>query len=211
MANFAELVEETKFALQDAGDISEERVKLRLNESYQEITDETEIPSLKKMTTVSTVPAQAWLNMPEGFSGRLRYVGNSDGKLNIVKGDLEGLIELFPLLDTVGDVTDVALQGTLLYYQGIPTAATDLVVLYYEDVPILEADDDTPDYLPEYLHIDLMVNHAAWKEYCRIEDGIEGIQVNVLKYKGLYDEAKGKMQEWLARRHRQSHRSVWDR
>jgi hypothetical protein len=211
MANFAELVEETKLALQDAGDISEERVKLRLNESYQEITDETEIPSLKKMTTVTTDVSHAWLNMPEGFSGRLRYVGNSDGKLNILSGGLEELVETFPLLDQVGDVTDVALQGTLLYYQGIPSVASDLVVLYYEDVDVMEADDDTPVHLPEYLHIDLLVNHAAWKEYSKIEDGIEGIQVNVMKYQGLYKDAKDKMQEWLARRRKTGKRSIWDK
>jgi hypothetical protein len=211
MANFAELVEETKLALQDAGDISEERVKLRINESYQQITDETEIPALKKMTTVTTVLAQAWLNMPEGFSGRLRYVGDSNGKVNIASGGLEGLVEMYPLLDTVGDVTDVALQGTLLYYQGIPSTVQDLVVLYYEDVNVLEADDDTPDYLPEYLHIRLLSNHAAWQEYSKIEDGIEGIQVNVVKYKNLYEEAKGQFQEWLARRRNHTHRSVWDK
>ena len=211
MANFAELVEETKLALQDAGDISEERVKLSLNEAYLEITDETEIPSLKKLTTVTTVVGQSWLNMPEGFSGRLRYVGNGDGKLSIVDGGLEGLIQIYPLLDDVGSVTDVALQGTLLYYQGIPDIAEDLVVLYYEDVNILEADDDTPDYLPEYLHRDLLVNKAAFREYSNIEDGIEGIQVNMQKYKGLYEEAKQKLQDWLARRRRHSSRSVWDK
>jgi Txe/YoeB family toxin of Txe-Axe toxin-antitoxin module len=131
--------------------------------------------------------------------------------VNIASGGLEGLVEMYPLLDTVGDVTDVALQGTLLYYQGIPSTVQDLVVLYYEDVNVLEADDDTPDYLPEYLHIRLLSNHAAWQEYSKIEDGIEGIQVNVVKYKNLYEEAKGQFQEWLARRRNHTHRSVWDK
>jgi hypothetical protein len=210
MANLSELVEETKLALQDGGDIEEGRVKLALNEAYKEIVEETEIPSLKKVTTVTTVVSQAWLNMPEGFSGKLRYVGDSSGKIQILDNGVEELIESYPSLDTVGDVECVALQGNVLYYQGIPSTATDLVVLYYEDVNDLEAEDDTPDYLPEYLHRELLVNKAATKEYSRIEDGMEGIKVNTVKYATAYEEAKQKLQEWIARRRRHNHRSRWD-
>lgn len=210
MATFAELVEETKLALQDGGDIEEGRVKLALNESYKEIVEETEIPSLKKVTTVTTIVDQAWLNMPEGFSGKLRYVGDTVGKIQILDNGVEEMIELYPGLTQEGDVQCVALQGNLLYYQGIPTIATDLVVLYYEDVDDMEAEDDTPDYLPTYLHRELLVNKAAVKEYTRIEDGMEGIKVNTVKYTTAYEEAKQKLQEWIARRRRHNHRSIWD-
>jgi hypothetical protein len=210
MANFAELVEETKLALQDGGDIDEERVKLALNEAYKGIVEETEIPSLKKIAPVQTVVGQAWLNMPGGFSGKLRYVGDSAGKIQILDNGVEEMIEIYPGLVTTGNVRCVALQGNLLYYQGIPDVATDLIVLYYEDVNELEAGDDTPDYLPVYLHRELLVSKAAAIEYTRIEDGMEGIKVNTVKYTTAYEEAKQKLQEWIARRRRHSSRSIWD-
>jgi hypothetical protein len=183
--------------------------RCRFNEALEEITESTEMATLRRMNVVLTDTTAPYLVMPSDFSGRLVYAGNSDGRITVLKGGLLELLELYPSLDEIGDITEVVVENKLLYYQPIPSVAASLTVLYYATPPKLLSPHDTPSWLPEYLHRGLIVNKAVEMKFRKIEEGVEGEQVNTLKYRGYFEESKQMLEIWLSRRRSSVGSSVW--
>ena len=66
-------------------------------------------------------------------------------------------------LSESGSIYIVAVKGTNLYYQGIPSASVDLTVHGYR-LPIdISKDADTPDGIPEHLQMRL-IRHSVCRE-----------------------------------------------
>lgn len=209
--NLSDLIEELKECIHeyDTGiDLDTQLVNL-INEAQQQISEEIEVATLRKMNVVQTDVTAPYLTMPSDFSGRLKYLGNAYGPIELYKNGLEGMLKDYPSLDEVGDVVVAAVDNNLLYYQGIPSTPAYITVLYYASPKTLALPHDIPEWLPEYLHRGLLVNKAAEIKYRSIEEGVEGEMVNTQKYRGYYEESKSLLELWLSRRRSHVGTSVW--
>lgn len=197
--NYSELQREIKTVVSDASPTILVSIPDMINEAIQLIAEEAYLPSLKTMFTVTTNTSVAYTTVPTAFSGKLTYVGTSDGEITRYN-NLEELIREFPTLDEVGDIEGVTLEGTVLWYQKIPSAATTLTCIGYNSPVTLSNDTDTPDCIPEYLHRGLIVNKTAMLCYNIIEDGMEAEKVNTRLFEGLYQKHVIKLGEWVSKR-----------
>jgi len=184
-----------------------------INEAIQQIVDEVPMPSLKRVGTVSTVVSQEWVNIKStipSFSGRVLYVGTSNGQIPIADGGLEQLLSSYTTLIATGDVEVVAIEGDVLWYYKTPAAATSITLVYYASPTVLISDGDVPSDLPEMLHRDLIVNKASAIIFDHIEEGIEGNKVGMASCLAQYKTAEMQLRSWLYKRRSSVTRSCWD-
>lgn len=175
------------------------------------------IPELKRIDTVDTIPEQAYTTLNSltgGFSGKLGRVKNADGDAITIFSDLALLMDEYPM-DEAGEVEAVALEGSTLWYQDIPVEAETLTCLYYRNPTTLSLDTESPSDFPEHLHRYLLVHGTAYIIYDRIEDGIEGEKINTKAHFWLsFDERNRnsgiiKLREWIAKTRRHNISSSW--
>jgi len=197
--NYSELLREVKSVVADASPTILVSIPDMINEAIQLIAEEAYLPSLKTMFTVTTNTSAAYTTVPTAFSGKLTYVGTSDGEIKRYNS-VEELIREFPAMDEVGDVEGIALEGTVLWYQKIPSTATTLTCIGYNSPTALSNSTDTPDCIPEYLHRGLIVNKTAMLCYNIIEDGMEAEKVNTVLFENLYQKSVAKLGEWVSKR-----------
>lgn len=181
-------------------------------------TANADIPELKRIDTVDTILGQAYTSLSGltgGFSGKLRRVKNVEGDAIKIFSDLALLMDEYPTMDEEGDVEAVALEGSTLWYQDIPTATETLTCLYYKNPATLSLDTESPSDFPVHLHRHLFVHGTAYMIYDQIEDGIEGEKVNTKAHFWLsFDERNRnsgivKLREWLAKTRRHNISSSW--
>ena len=179
---------------------------------------QVDIPELKGIDTVDTIPGQAYATLSGltgGFSGKLRRVKDSEKNHIPIVSDLGLIMDIYPLMAEEGDVEVVALEGSTLWYQKIPAEAMTLTCLYFKNPPILSDDDKTPSDFPVHLHRQLFVHGSAWIIYDQIEDGIEEEKVNTKGQFWLsFDERNRhsgiiKLREWIAKTRRHNISSSW--
>ena len=180
---------------------------------------EVAIPSLKRLGVVTTVVGREYVSIGtiEGyaFNGVLRRVSDSDGNEATIHENLEALMNRWPSMDNTGDVTDVALEGNMLWYQKSPSVAENLTLVYYSNPDRLTADADTPEHFPEHLHRKLFVNGAAWMIWDQKEEGVDQQKPNTVNYFfHSFDERNKhsgitKLREHFARRRVHHISSVW--
>lgn len=177
-----------------------------------------DIPELKGIDTVDTVPGQAYATLSGltgGFSGKLRRVKDSNKNPISIASDLGLIMDVYPLMDEVGDVEVVALEGSTLWLQKSPAEAMTLTCLFYRNPATLSTDSAIPSDFPIHLHRQLFVHGSAWLVYDQIEDGIEGEKVNTKSQFWLsFDEGNRhsgivKLREWLAKTRRHNISSSW--
>ena len=205
--NFKELQVAVWERWQDKSKTLEAMLPAIVNEAVQIAAEEADLPSLRVLGTVTTSLTLPYKALPTGFSGKLRFIGNTYGKISIVA--LEELLSEYPLLDKLGDVHIVAVSGSLLYYQGVPTTATVLPILYFQNPPTLTTDIGIPDCIPEFLHREVIVTKAAAIGYDLIEDGTEGSKPNTSACLGEYAIGLNKLREYIGKRKTHMTRSVW--
>lgn len=147
------------------------------------------LPELFTIGTVDTSISAAFVAMPTNFHRGLQLVAAPTGnEIDIAHSFIE-FTETYPLLDRSGSISEVVEHGRQLYYQGIPTVSESLTIHYYRKPVDMSADGDTPDGIPEHLHISLLVNFAVWKSFEYLEDGLEGEIPNTIKFKNNFLEA----------------------
>jgi hypothetical protein len=195
---FLEMQTELLAILQDAGTVAV-GVPDRINEAVQGIAEDVKFPELRQVSSVVTSISTYYVNMPTGFSSRLKYCGDSDGEYKILD-TLEDLIRLYPALDETGDIAYVACEGGILYYQPIPTVAKTLTCVGYHVPALLVDDGDTPSFIPSYLHREAIVNAAAVGAYSIIEDGMEGDKINTKVFAALAENGLNKVRAYVSRR-----------
>jgi len=188
-----------------------------INEAYQYVCAEVNIPDQKKFDVVSTVPATAYVSlstMTGGFSGRLtkawfRPNATTDYADVGIKSSLEKLMEEYPEMDEVGDVEYVALEGSTLWLQPIPSVAGTLRIVYYQNPTLLTTDTSTPSILPVHLHRPLLVDGACWIIWDSIEQAEDGSKPNTDRHWAKFDRGIGKLREYIAARRRHYISSMW--
>lgn len=205
--NFQELKNAVWERWQDKSKTLEAMLPAVVNEAVQIAAEEADIPSLRIFGTVTTSLIHPYQTMPTGFSGKLRFIGHTYGKISIVA--LEELLSDYPLLDEIGDVHIIAVSGSILYYQGTPTVAAVLPILYFQNPPTLTTDIGIPDCIPEFLHREVIVTKAAAIGFDLIEDGTEGSKPNTSACLGEYAIGLNKLREYIGKRKTHMTRSVW--
>lgn len=207
--NFGEIVEEVRVALKDQRSDVLTSIPDYINEAYQWVASESELPVLKTVFVVNTVLSQAYVNMPSVFDGRLLYCGIKEGRLNILSGGIIEMLSLNSDMTVTGTIRDIAIEGSILWYASIPTEVTSLTCLGFNNPAILTANTDIPLAIPEYLHREILVNKATSIGYSIIEDGLESEKPNTAFYSGMALSGKAKLDLWVERRRGHLKRGIW--
>jgi len=209
--NLGQLKSELRMLVDDSS--FENELTMYLNEAYVYATNEVTIPSLKRMTTVETVPGVNWVSLSSisGFSGKLLRLAGPQPI--VVFESLEALFDEYAddgvLANEEGSVEAVALEGSVLWYQKIPAAAETLTVIYSSDPALLEDDADQPIALPLVAQRNLLVYGAAAIIFDAIEDGIEGQKINTGMCFARRNEGINTLRLWVGNRRKNVTRSVW--
>jgi len=190
-----------------------------INDAIQYAARQVAIPSLKRMGVVETHAGREYVTINsigvESFNGILRKVVNSDNVIATVHANLEELMEKYPSMDNVGSVSDVALEGNMLWYQRVPEAASELTVVFYTDPSSLTKDADSPGDFPSDLHRRLFVMGAAWLIWDLKEQDEDGKKPNTINYfyhsfeEGNKTSGITKLREYIAKRKVHHINSTW--
>jgi hypothetical protein len=207
--NYSELQREVKGIIMDQSPSILIGIPDYINEAIQLIAEEVKFPELKQVTSVTTSTSTYYISMPVSWSSRLNYAGNSDGEYVVLDGGLEELIRLYPTLAETGDVKHLTLEGRVLYYQPVPATATVITCIGYHTPDILVNDTDTPDFIPEFLHRETVVNKVAEIAYSIIEDGVEGEKVNTAVFSSLARVGLDRVRAYVSRRRPVVGKSNW--
>lgn len=124
------------------------------------------LPDLYTSATVETT-TNAYADLPATYQRNVFYIADSNDRILAPKGGDYYSFLLFLKqitqkdLSQTGSVTDVAIKGNKLYYQGIPSAATDLSVHFYRKPVDMTLGTSTPDGIPEHLQDRLIKNYVV--------------------------------------------------
>jgi len=170
-----------------------------LNDVQREIATDNDLPALALNTTVATSLTLSYVAMPAGFQKKLYKVYSVTEKQDVrILPSLADLhAEYVASIDQSGAVEGVALFGSKLHYQHIPTGAETLRLFYYGIPTEMTEMDDTPTALPEPLAKDLLLHGALFKLFAKIEDGIEGPKMNTRHYGDLFAYDLGRLDHYL--------------
>jgi len=147
------------------------------------------LPNLFKIDTVLTSISAAYVSMPATFQRKLQFVANSSGQEIEIYNSMIEFAQDHPLLDGSGTVQAVIEKGGNLYYQKIPSVAETLTLHFFRKPVDMTDSDDVPDGIPLHLQVPLLVNYACYKIYELIEDDINNVAPNTMKYKAFFQEA----------------------
>lgn len=204
-----DLHDEVKIIVRDTSDTVEDMIDAKLTEALMSVASECVIPDLKRIGQFTTVVDQAWVTMPTGFNGKLLFVGNDSTSLAVADGGVQQLMEDTPLLDESGPVHTVALEGNILYYQGIPTEATSYPILYQIWPDTFDVTPSVPTWVPPHLERGLFIHKAAALIFNIIEDGVIGEKVNMAAQLLLHQTYLDQFKAYLGSRRTAAKRSVW--
>lgn len=129
------------------------------------------LPDLYSSAVVETT-VNAYASLPATYQRHVFYIAdpNSDQIAPPRGGDYYSFLLFLKQttkkdLSGIGSVTEVAVKGNRLYYQGIPATAKSLTVHFYRKSVDMSDDDDTPDGIPDHLQRRLIVNYVAKEIY----------------------------------------------
>lgn len=204
---FLELQNEVKDAIQDSS--FDDKVAGYLNDALAEVTEIVDLPTLKVYGTVTTVESTAYTALPTNFR-RLTFCSYSGESVKIHMGGLESLLHFDPDLDDIGSVTDVAPEGTTLYYTAIPAEATIMPIVYYRSPNAMTAKADEPEGIPSYLVHDILVPRASLKAWIKIEESMEtDVRTNSQLYAAFAKTGLQKLMAYAAKRAVHTSRSIF--
>lgn len=203
MSTLSELITAIDDKVQDAVKYTPEVIARRINEALQAIAGGVRMPTtgiispplpdLFKSDTVTTTTA-AYVSLPSDYQRKVFKVADSSGyKIDPPLGGDYYSFALFLSqvsnlnLTDAGSVYKVAVKGKSLYYQGIPTVAETLTVMYYRKAATLALDGDEPEGIPDHLQMPL-IKHYVLKEIFgeAIEDGQDNVAVGYKYHDGKF-------------------------
>lgn len=205
--NLSELKDEVTIAL---GDTSfESKLTGWINAAVEQIIDDANVPGFKEIISVDTVLATTSATLGATCSGRILYAGTATAELAGGVVTLEHMMKMYPSMSDAGDVEYIAIEGSTMYYQKIPSVVTALTLLHRRKPVAMVEDEDEPEGIPSHLHLGVIVPKVCIGGFDLIEDGAEGKKVNtiaqVIKYnRGLHD-----LRCWVAKRVPHRSTSIW--
>jgi len=126
------------------------------------------LPDLYSSATVATATDAAYKTLGATYQRNVFYVADDSGDRILPPGG--GTYYDFILflnacqekdLTESGEIYRVAVKGSNLYYQGIPTASEDLTVHFYRLPVDLSTDVGVPDGIPEHLQLRLIKHYVC--------------------------------------------------
>jgi hypothetical protein len=169
-----------------------------LNDVVEELVDEKRPPGFLGVVSVQTVLSQAYLNLPTATCSQVITLQVDSQEYHLMS--FVDMFDIYPELDEVGSIEAFAVDGNVLYYQGIPSEVTDVTILCRRPVNKMVSAGDTPDGIPTYLHEKLLVSGAVLKGFDEIEDGGDVDEVMRLKMETRFVEGEAIFERWIARR-----------
>jgi len=206
---FQELCEEVTLRLKSSDSRVLSKVEDFVNSAIGQIALEVRLPDLRSFTNVTTILSQCWVNLPSDFLGKLLYVGTTLGKVNI-EDKFDKFLTKYPDMTITGDIVDVSLLGSIMYYLPIPSVATTVLVLFYKSPAVLTLSNDIPTCIPELLHRQTIVPLAASFGWDIIESGDNNEKPNTNGCLTEYLNGKSLLEAWVIRRDGSSGNSIWD-
>jgi len=176
------VINKVQKAVQDTSIVPDEDYIPWINECIEFVSGKTLLAELQMTDTVSTVPGQNSVAMPDDFMRMLfSCYNNTANKPVHIHANVACLPT--PVGATSGNVTGVALQGKTLYYVPSPSAAQTLKVDYYREPTEIKGETDTIADLPLYIAPQLLHYYLCYKSFELIEDGAEeNSKVNTTYY-----------------------------
>lgn len=202
MAELSKIVTAIDEILDDAAYTSQKIID-RINDSLQSIAAgirmpdgqiSPPLPDLYTYGVVNTSVTLPYVSLPADYQRNVIKIYDSSGK--VLTPNRGGDYYAFNLflnhinkldLSEVGSVSQVAIKGSKIYYQGIPKTSVTIGLHYYRKPAILVLDMDIPEGIPEHLTKDLL-KHAVIKDIYGdvIEAGVtepsRGMQYHMTKF-----------------------------
>lgn len=127
------------------------------------------LPDLHSTATLTTT-ASPFVALPDDYQRHVFYVTDPSGDRILPPrgGDYYSFLLFMNAirkkgLDEAGSVTNVAVKGLRLYYQGIPAVFVDLGIMYHRLPVPMVMNIDTPDGIPSHLQTKL-IKHAVCRD-----------------------------------------------
>lgn len=165
------------------------------------------LPDLYAYGTVDTSITLPYVSLPADYQrGIFSVYDSSNDLIRAPRGENYYAFSRFlsmasnKSLAEAGSIYQVAVKGSRIYYQGIPTASTTLGIHYYRKPVDMALDGDTPDGLPDHLSEDL-VKHYVLKEIFgeKIEDGQDNTGIGTKYHTGKFFEAMTDLIDFIGR------------
>lgn len=207
------LVEEISSIIQDSA-FDDASITLKLNQKQKAIAAGVRmpdgsysppLPDLYKYSTVTTSTSLAYVSLPTDYQRHAFRILDDSG--DIISCPIGGDYYAFNLfmkqiqdlrLTESGSIYKVAIKGTKLYYQGIPTAAETIGVHYYRKPTDMALDDDSPDGIPEHLQLRLL-KHGVLADLFgeAIEDGQDNSGIATKYHTAKFYEAMTELCDFI--------------
>lgn len=207
------LVKDDSFFTPEDGEEIPAAMVRRINEAIAFACSQPgiEIPSLKKMGQFTTVLGEAQTTvdgLSSNFAGRILAVGDPADSIKVYSS-LDDLYADYYPLTTEGDVEAVYIAGNVIWYQNIPTAATDILCILQDDPPQITLGTDQIPVIPEFLQRKIVAHGVAGWLYDAIEDGVDGNKANTTNSKMEFADGIQKWKEFLGSRRQHTKTSHW--
>lgn len=162
------------------------------------------LPDLYKSDSVATTTA-AYASLPADYQRNVFNIFDASwNKISAPNGGSYYSFNLFLKqinnlsLAEAGSVYIVAIKGSKLYYQGIPTAPYNIGLHYYRKPVAMALDEDEPDGIPDQFQLRL-IKHYVCKEIFgeNLEDGQDNAGVGVKYHTSKFYEALQDMADFI--------------
>lgn len=195
MATVETLITEVRRIVQDSS-YSDSDILGFLNQAVQETAGDPRVflPDMEDQDDVTTSTSVSYVALPSDYQKELFYCYNATKYWRIkVFASLGMLQREFSRLDQGGAIVGVAVKGSDLHYQRIPSSEETLQLHFYRKPTDMSDLTDTPDGIPDHLQKPLLVSYACSEIYSEIEQDITGQKINTAYYAGKYQEGIAKL------------------
>lgn len=195
-----DLLTELADIVDDPG-LSTTTLLLRLNDAQMAIAEDVFLPGLAGgVDTVVATSAGMSANVPATYHKRIYLAKNVTTGGAVALFDNIGLlarhIQGIPADDNEGDVSALTVHNGKILYQNVPTSDQIISLMFYRlPVAMTAASTSYPDGMAgarsaaKEAFDRAILNHAAWKCFERIEQGLDGRKVDTDHYENEFKRA----------------------
>uniref|UniRef100_A0A6M3JCR5 Uncharacterized protein n=1 Tax=viral metagenome TaxID=1070528 RepID=A0A6M3JCR5_9ZZZZ len=204
MSTLTEIVTAISDILQDAA-YTDEKVISRINKSLQKVSAGVRMPNgeispclpdLFAYGTVATSISLPYVSLPTNYqrnvfeiydSSNNRFYPPQGGSFYSFARFMQQVADMG--LEETGSIYKVAIKGSNIYYQGIPSVSTTLGLHYYRKPATLALDGDIPEGIPAHLAEQILQAHVLMNVMGeQLEAGVTEPAVGMRYWQGKFYE-----------------------